>query len=81
MNQLRSALAAHTEVPGLVALVAKRGEVEVVALGTTEQHGRVAVQRASIFRVASMSKPVTAAATMVLVDDGVLALDTPVERW
>ena len=81
MSQLRSALAAHTEVPGLVALVAKRGEVEVVSLGTTQEHGTVRVQRDSIFRIASMSKPVTAAATMVLVDDGVLSLDTPVENW
>jgi hypothetical protein len=38
MSQLRSTLAAHTEVPGLVALVAKRGEVEVVPLGTTQEH-------------------------------------------
>jgi CubicO group peptidase (beta-lactamase class C family) len=81
MSQLRSTLAAHTEVPGLVALVAKRGEVEVVPLGTTQEHGTVRVQRDSIFRIASMSKPVTAAATMVLVDDGVLSLDTPVENW
>jgi CubicO group peptidase (beta-lactamase class C family) len=81
MSQLRSALAAHTEVPGLVALVAKRGEVEVVALGTTQEHGAVRVERDSIFRIASMSKPVTAAATMVLVDDGVISLDTPVEAW
>jgi CubicO group peptidase (beta-lactamase class C family) len=81
MSQLRSTLAAHTEVPGLVALVAKRGEIEVVPLGTTQEHGTVPVQRDSIFRIASMSKPVTAAATMVLVDDGVLSLDTPVERW
>jgi CubicO group peptidase (beta-lactamase class C family) len=81
MTHLRTTLEAHHEVPGLVALVAKRGEVEVVALGSTEKHGTVCVARDSIFRIASMSKPVTAAATMVLVDDGVVSLDTPVERW
>jgi len=81
VNQLRSTLAAHTEVPGLVALVAKGKQVEAVALGTSEDHGGTQIQRDSIFRIASMSKPVTAAATMVLVDDGVLSLETPVEKW
>lgn len=81
MNQLRTALAAHTEVPGLVALVAKGKQVEAVALGTSEDRGGAPIQRDSIFRIASMTKPVTAAATMVLVDDGVLSLDTPVEKW
>ena len=84
MSQLKQTLEAHPEVPGLVALVAngeKLDDVEVVALGTAEQHGRVPVARDSIFRIASMSKPVTAAATMVLVDDGRLALDAPIETW
>ncbi|MEO7732747.1 MAG: serine hydrolase domain-containing protein, partial [Kofleriaceae bacterium] len=81
MTNLRTTLEAHREVPGLVALVANGGDVEVVALGTSEEHGTVPVARDSIFRIASMSKPVTAVATMMLVDDGVLALDAPIERW
>lgn len=39
------------------------------------------MRRDTIFRMASASKPVTAAAVMVLVEDGRLRLDDPVERW
>ena len=35
----------------------------------------------SIFRIASITKPITAAAVMLLVDDGVVALDDPIARW
>lgn len=80
MSQLRSVLAKHTEVPGLVALVARGREVETVELGVVEKDG-AAVRRDSMFRIASMTKPVTAAATMVLVDDGVVQLDAPIETW
>jgi CubicO group peptidase (beta-lactamase class C family) len=37
--------------------------------------------RDSIFRIASITKPITAAAVMMLVDEGRVALDDPVERW
>src|ERR1700751_5863478 len=37
--------------------------------------------RDSIFRIASITKPVTAAAVMMLVEDGRIALDEPVRRW
>src|SRR6202035_4227268 len=35
----------------------------------------------TIFRIASMTKPVVAAAAMMLVDEGRIALDDPVTRW
>ena len=38
-------------------------------------------RRDSIFRIASITKPITAAAVMMLVEDGRVALDDPVERW
>lgn len=80
MTTLRGSLERHPEVPGMVALVARGGEVEVAAVGVAERGG-AAVARDSIFRIASMTKPITAVATMVLVDDGVIRLDDPVERW
>jgi len=72
---------ARGELPGYVALVARAGEVQVDAAGTTARGGTVAMRRETIFRVASMTKPITAAATMILVDDGKLRLDDAVERW
>jgi CubicO group peptidase (beta-lactamase class C family) len=69
------------EIPGLVALVSQGGRVEVEAIGTLALGSSQAMRRDTIFRVASMSKPVTAAATMILVDDGAFRLDDPVERF
>jgi CubicO group peptidase (beta-lactamase class C family) len=61
--------------------VARRNaETEVVALGSREIGGGP-VTLDSIFRLASVTKPITAAATLILVSDGVLQLDTPIERW
>ena len=41
----------------------------------------VPMQRDTIFRVASITKPVTAAAAMILVEEGKLRLDDPVDQW
>jgi CubicO group peptidase (beta-lactamase class C family) len=68
-------------VPGLVALVARGDQVHVEALGKLAVGvGGAPVVRDSLFRIASTTKPITAAATMMLVDDGVIALDEPVDR-
>ncbi|MFF2996443.1 serine hydrolase domain-containing protein [Streptomyces sp. NPDC057950] len=68
-------------VPGAVGLVARGDDVEVVAVGSVDVEGTTPMARDSIFRIASVSKPVTAAAVLALVKDGRLALDTPVEEW
>ena len=67
------------KVPGLVALVASGDDVHVEALGTLAVGGRP-VERTSLYRIASMTKPVTAAATLALVREGLLGLDEPVGR-
>jgi CubicO group peptidase (beta-lactamase class C family) len=64
-------------VPGL-ALVARGDDVRVEALGVQGTSG-APVRRDSIFRGASITKPLTAALAMVLVDDGRLDLDAPVD--
>jgi CubicO group peptidase (beta-lactamase class C family) len=66
-------------VPGLVALVARGGEVHVEALGSLGIGGRP-VARDSIFRIASTSKPITAAATLAVVAEGAIGLEDPVEE-
>ncbi|WP_427917932.1 serine hydrolase domain-containing protein [Streptomyces sp. cg40] len=68
-------------VPGAVGLVARGDDVEVVAVGSADVEGTAPMARDSIFRIASVSKPVTAAAVLALVEDGRLALDAPVEEW
>jgi CubicO group peptidase (beta-lactamase class C family) len=82
-RSLRDALApfaARGEVPGIVAAVERGGRVELEALGVKAAGGADPVRRDTIFRVASMTKPVTAAAAMILVEEGRIALDEPVDR-
>jgi CubicO group peptidase (beta-lactamase class C family) len=82
ITRFTAAAASHVgddKVPGLVALVAHGDEVHVEALGTLAVGGGP-VERASLFRIASTTKPITAAATLALVREGLLELDEPVER-
>ena len=67
------------KVPGLVALVACGDQVHVEALGTLSV-GERPVERTSLFRIASTTKPITATATLALVREGLLELDEPVDR-
>ena len=49
--------------------------------GTLDQEGHRPVQRDTIFRISSMTKPITGAAALTLVADGTVELDDPVDRW
>ncbi len=66
-------------VPGVVTLVSRRGEVHVDAIGTMTAAGSDAIGRDTIFRISSMTKPVTAVATMILVEECRLRLDDAVD--
>lgn len=84
MSELRALLERHVadgSLPGAVALVARAADVEVAVAGSVDLAGTAPMTRGSIFRLASVTKPVTAAALLVLVDDGVVALDDPIRRW
>jgi len=81
-NPLTSAMAgrvARGELPGLVTLVARDDDVQAETIGDMTFDGKP-MRRDTIFRVTSMTKPVLAAATMVLVEQGLLDLDEPVDR-
>jgi CubicO group peptidase (beta-lactamase class C family) len=66
-------------VPGLVALVAAGDQVHVEAVGKLAIGGPP-VQRDSLFRISSTTKPITGAATMALIEEGLIGLDEPVGR-
>lgn len=68
-------------LPGAVALVDRAGDVEVTAVGSAEPGGSAPLEADALFRLSSVTKPVTAAAVLALVDDGVLTLDAPIARW
>jgi len=82
IDRVREAAERHvgdTSVPGLVAVVARGDDVYVEAFGHLGV-GRPAVQRDSLFRIASITKPITAAVTMALVGEGLIGLDEPVDE-
>src|SRR5215469_11886942 len=78
-SEIAAGYVGDTKVPGLVALVARGGELHVDVLGSLTVGGPP-VQRDSLFRIASTTKPVTGAATMALISEGLLRLDEPVDR-
>jgi CubicO group peptidase (beta-lactamase class C family) len=83
LASLHRRLQSHVDrgsVPGLVALVARDDDVHVEVLGSQALGDATPLRRDAIFRIASLSKPIAAAATMLLVEDGAVALDDPVER-
>jgi len=82
LERLRAAAYSHVgddRVPGLVALVARGDQVHVEALGCVTIGG-APLARDSIFRIASTTKPITAAATLALVEEGLIGLDETVDR-
>jgi CubicO group peptidase (beta-lactamase class C family) len=64
-------------LPGAVALVSRHGQVDVACAGVRTIGGEP-MTRDTLFRIASLTKPITAAAAMVLVERGRLRLDDPV---
>jgi len=80
---MHDVMAKHIErgiAPGIVTLVSRRGEVHIDAIGMQALGGRIPMRRDTIFRIASMTKPITAVATMILVEECRLRLDEPVDR-
>ena len=70
------------ELAGAVALVASKEKVlAVTAVGFADIEAKRPMQEDSVFWIASQSKGITAAAVMMLVDEGKLSLDDPVEKY
>src|SRR5256712_9008029 len=81
MHNVMAGYVERGEVPGLVTLVSRRGEVHVDAIGMKAVEDSDPIRRDTIFRISSMTKPITAAATMILVEECKVRLDEPVDRW
>ncbi len=70
------------EVAGVVSLVWRRGEIGYFEpLGLRDEAAQLSMERDTLFRIASMTKPVTSAAILMLVEEDRLALDTPISLW
>jgi len=83
LKRMHDIMARHVEsgvVPGLVALVSRAGEIHVDAIGNMAIGG-APIASDAIFRIASMTKPVSAVAAMILVEECRLRLDDPVDDY
>lgn len=73
---------ATSKIPGLVALVTNGDRILYEsAFGLMDSGNSKAMTRDAIFRIASMTKPVTSLAVMMLVEEGKVRLDDPVEKY
>ncbi|GAB3752897.1 serine hydrolase domain-containing protein [Microlunatus parietis] len=76
-------LGAHVdsgELPGLAWLLSYSDEVRTGAIGHLDPQGTLPIRTDTIFRISSMTKPITAVAALILVEEGMLSLDEPVDR-
>jgi CubicO group peptidase (beta-lactamase class C family) len=70
------------ELAGVSALVWRRGEiVSVVTEGWADIENKSPLRRDTIFRIASMTKPIISIAALMLLEDGRLTLNDPLARW
>lgn len=84
LRRMRDVMAGHVasgQVPGIVTLVSRRGEVHVEAYGNLALGASAPMRRDTLFRIASITKPITAVAAMILVEECRLRLDDPVDPW
>ncbi len=68
--------------PGAVAMIFRRQRIgHVSVLGWQDDTAKIPMRRDSIFRIASMSKPITSVATLMLLEEGKLRLGDSIARW
>ncbi|MDQ2879229.1 MAG: beta-lactamase family protein, partial [Pseudomonadota bacterium] len=68
------------KLPNAQLLIARDGEIVHFSSAGLAREGGKALDEASLFRIASMTKPITSIAFMMLVEQGLVAVDTPVHH-
>jgi CubicO group peptidase (beta-lactamase class C family) len=81
MSEVMRRFVERGEVAGMITLLWRHGEVHFEAIGVQDLASGVPIRHETLFRVASMTKPITATAAMILVEEAKLRLDDPVERF
>jgi CubicO group peptidase (beta-lactamase class C family) len=70
------------DLSGFVTLIWRKGEVaQVTTLGRRDVEADLPMTRDTLFRIASMTKPVTSIAALMLWEEGKLSLDDPITKW
>ena len=69
------------KLAGVGTLVWRRGRQRIRCVGWRDREARLPVEADTIFRIASMTKPITSVAALTLMEEGRFALDEPITRW
>ena len=70
------------ELAGVVTLTSRGGEiVRADALGWCDIESNAPMRSDTLFRIASMTKPITSVAALMLIEEGRMTLDDPIARW
>lgn len=85
LTTIRPALEAFVEsgeLAGVVTLTSRWGDiVQAEAIGWSDIEAKRPMRSDTLFRIASMTKPITSAAAMMLIEEGKIALADPIARW
>ena len=81
MGKVLSGYVERQDLPGMVYIVARNDDVHVKTLGTMRVGESLPLKRDAIFRIASLAKPITAVAAMILVEECKIRLDDSIEKW
>ncbi|HEY0302747.1 MAG TPA: serine hydrolase domain-containing protein [Rhizomicrobium sp.] len=70
------------DLSGFVTLTFRHGEIaQLLALGHRDIEKKLPMERDTLFRIASMTKPVTSLAALMLMEEGKFKLDDPITKW
>src|SRR5436190_5922616 len=85
LQRIHSLVQRHVDlgdITGAVMLVARKGQVALVDVqGTIDLESKKPMQRDSLFRMASMTKPVIGTAVMMMLEEGKIQLGDPVSKY
>ncbi len=85
LERIASAMSSFVDdeqVPGLITVVARKGKVvHFETYGSMDREAKKPMQADTIFRMYSMTKPVTGTAIMILYEEGKIALSDPISKY
>ncbi len=85
LGRITAVLSDHVQrddVAGVVALIARRGQVAYLqALGAQDREAGTPMRADTVFRIYSMTKPITSVGVMMLYEEGKIALADPISRY
>jgi CubicO group peptidase (beta-lactamase class C family) len=84
-KELTQGMAAYIdrgEIAGFTTLIQRHGEIaHMDVVGWQDQEGKIPLKRDTLFRIASMSKPIASVATLILLEEGKFRLEDPIDPW